>query len=642
MQNEYGYAGKILRVNLSSGLVSHLPTGLYADRFIGGRGVAARIYWDLVPPDVGALDPGNCLIFVNGPVAGFPGLAGSRWQVLSKSPAPNPEHFCYCNLGGHWGAQLKFAGYDGIVVEGAADKPVYLVIRDDDVQIKDASHLWQKTAVEVRETIKGELGRDMRVVAPGPAGDNLVTFASLLADNDASGSSGMGAVMGSKKLKAIAIRGTGKIQAADPERLRSLMEIVRRLKQPPAGTFERVAPKGSKMKREACFGCIGTCAGRIFYQADDGTRGKMMCQSGTFYGGRAQQFYGERTETFFFANRLCDAYGLDTMVVDTTLRWLTQCAKAGILNDENTGLPLSKMGSLEFIEAFVKQVAFREGFGDVLAHGPTRAAAIVGQGSADLITDYIAKADQGTSYGPRMYITTGLLYAMEPRQPIQQLHEVSRPLLKWVNWHRGGRNAYMTSEMLRQLGKRFWGSEEATDLSTYAGKALAAKKVQDRQYAKESLILCDFSWPITEADTTEDHMGDPTLESQVYSAVTGRETDEEGLNLLGERIFNLQRAILAREGHLGREGDRLPEVFFKYPLKSATFNPECWAPGKDGQPFQKTGTVVDREKFEEIKTEYYSLREWDPKTGLQTEAKLRALGLDEVVADLAKRGALAG
>ena len=482
------------------------------------------------PPEVDAFDPRNCLIFVTGPLAGFGGLSGSRWQVCAKSPSADPHTFSYSNMGGHWGAQLKFAGYDGLVVEGASDKPVYLSITNEKVEIRDASPFWLKSALEVRQTLKGDLGREVRVLATGPAGDNRVVFAGLLADNDASGSSGFGAVMGSKKLKAIAVHGEQRVKAADPEKLKELTDFVRQLKKLKPGTLEKLMPEGSGLKREACFGCIGSCIGRMVYQAEDGTRGKVMCQSGMYYARAAWKYYGKRTEVPFFANRIADRYGFDTMVVDSIITLLFKGHKTGIFTDENTGLPLAQIGSLEFIEALAKKISFREGIGDILAQGTTRAAEIIGQGAPDLIADQISIADHGPAYCPRMYITTGIFYATEPRQPIQNLHAISRPTLKWVSWLGGNPDSHMTTDLVRWIGKTFWGSEEGADFSTYDGKALAAKTIQDREYAKESLILCDFAWPITDVDCSEDHKGDPALESRLYSAVTGRETDEAGLN----------------------------------------------------------------------------------------------------------------
>jgi len=641
VENEYGYTGKILRVNLGSGQISSLLTAQYVDRFLGGRGLAAKIYWDLVPPEADAFDPRNSLIFVTGPLAGFVGLSGSRWQVCAKSPAADPHTFSYSNMGGHWGVQLKFSGYDGLVIEGASDKPVYLVIENGRVEIKDASSFWLKSAVEVRETIKKELGHEMRVVSTGPAGDNLVAFAGLLADGDASGSSGFGAVMGSKKLKAIAVQGDQRVKAAQPEKLRELVAYVRDLKKLKPGTLEKLMPEGSGLKREACFGCIGSCIGRMAYQAEDGTRGKVMCQSGMYYTRAAWKFYGKRTEVPFFANRIADRYGFDTMVMDSIITLLFKGHKTGIFTEENTGLPLAQIGSLEFIEALANTISFRKGIGDILAQGTTRAAVIIGQGAPDLIADQISIGDHGPAYCPRMYITTGLFYATEPRQPIQNLHCISRPTLKWVSQQGGNPDSHMTTDLVRWIARNFWGSEEAADFSTYNGKALAAQKIQDREYAKESLILCDFAWPITDVDCSEDHKGDPRVESRIYSAVTGRETDEAGLNEIGERVFNLQRAILTREGHVGREADRIHEMFYTVPLKEAFLNPECLVTGPGGEPISRKGAVVDRKKFEALKTEYYQLRGWDPDNGLQTKEKLHQLGLDDVADELKARKVLA-
>ncbi|MBN1665416.1 MAG: hypothetical protein JW943_17605 [Deltaproteobacteria bacterium] len=639
MEKQFGYAGTILRVNLTTGRIDKIPTAQYADRFIGGRGMAAKIYWDLVPPDVDALDPRNCLIFVTGPVAGFAGLSGSRWQVCAKSPSTHPQYFSYSNLGGHWGAQLKFAGYDGLICEGAADKPVYIEINDGDVMIHDASRLWQKTAAEVIQAVKIDLGRHFRVVATGPSGDHQVAFAGLTADGDACGSSGMGAVMGSKKLKAIAVHGGGRIEAARPEKLSELVAYVRDLRKLKPGQLEKLMPEGSRLKREACFGCIGACTGRLVYTALDGTKGKSMCQSSVFYMRPAWKYHGRQTEVPFFANRICDAYGLDTMVVDSIIVLLQRCAKAGILTEENTGLPLSRIGSLEFIETLARMIAFREGIGDVLARGTTKAAEMIGNGAPELIADYLAIADHPPAYCPRMYISTGLFYAMEPRQPIQQLHAVSRLLLQWVSRQSGNQGSHVTSDLVRRISKTFWGSEEGCDFTTYAGKALAAKNIQDREYVKESLILCDFAWPVTDVGVADegDHFGDPALESRIYSAVTGRDVDEAGLNALGERIFNLQRAILTREGHAGREADRIAEIFYTVPLKDAFLNPECLATGKNGEPVSRKGAVVDREQFEAMKTEYYNLRKWDAATGLQSKSRLEDVGLSDIVREMDSR-----
>ena len=222
--------------------------------------------------------------------------------------------------------------------------------------------------------------------------------------------------------------------------------------------------------------------------------------------------------------------------------------------------------------------------------------------------------------------------------PIQQLHEVSNLVFKWMNWVRKTEGAAVSSDVIRAIAKRFWGSEIAADFSTYEGKALAAKMIQDREYAKECLILCDFLWPILDLENSEDHVGDPTLESKILSAVTGNEVDEEGLYRIGERVFNLQRATLVREGHRGREFDTLPDFLFTMPLEHDQMNPECLVPGKGGEVISRKGSVVDRQEFEKMKGEYYQLRGWDVATGLQTRAKLVELGLGDIADDLEQRG----
>ncbi len=625
MAQQPGYAGNILRVDLSSDNVSTTPTEAYTDKFIGGRGIAVKIHWDEVPADSHPFDPENRLVMMTGPTCGLPGLAGSRWQVSGKSPIFN--QFSYCNLGGAWGAQLKFAGYDGLVVQGKTDKLVYLVIDDGKVELKDASHLKGKGAIYTREKLKEELGKDFRVVAVGAAGENGVSFSTLLSDSDSSGSNGLGSVMGTKNLKAVAVRGSGKVEVADKEGLRELRRKIKSLKTPP-GSWPTLLEQ-ERLKKDMCFGCITGCM-RANYNPKEGSPGKYICQSAVWYEIRAQRYYGEVNEVSFKANKMADDYGMDTRSIETMIMWLSRVHKAGIISEEETGLPLSKLGSLEFIETMLHKIAFREGFGDVLADGTIKAAERVGKDSANLIKDYMAKSGENNVYGPRLYLTTGLFYAMEPRMPIQQLHEISTLALGWAAREQGMSESYMTSDLIRRIGKRFWGSEIAADFSTYEGKALAGAKIQDRQNAKECLILCDFFWPFFHTPATEDHLGDPTLESQICATVTGRDIDEEGLYEVGARTFNLQRANMVREGHRGRELDTLRDFNFEVGLRGDYGNPECQVPGENGEAFSRKGMTVDRDEFEKMKGEFYGIRGWDVESGLQTRKSLEDLDLKEV------------
>jgi aldehyde:ferredoxin oxidoreductase len=635
-----GYAGTILDVDLSSGSVDRRPSAWYTDRFIGGRGLASKLYWDEVPPEVGAFDPGNRLVFAVGPMAGLTGVSGSRWAICGKSALTTPAHFNYCNLGGDWGFHLKTAGYDALVVHGRSDRPVYVFIQDERVEIRDASHLRGKTTVEARETLKEELGGSLKVLATGPAGENLVTFASVLADRDASGSSGFGAVMGSKNLKAIAVRGTGKVAVADPARYRELAARARELRKGFGMGLTPGTDLDTQLKQDYCHGCTGGFCFRNKYTASTGKTGKYMCGSATFYVLRARKFYGESNEVPFLASALCNDYGVDTHQIDVMMQWLAKCHQAGVLTEEGTGIPLSKQGSLEFIESLVRKIALREGIGDALAQGTIRAAEALGPGATELLTDYITPSGHFALIdGPRMYISTGLLYAMEPRQPMSQLNQMGA-LNLWLMWVYNQEDAFVSSEVYRKISERMFGSRDAVDFTSYEGKALAAKLMQDRDCANNSLILCSYLFPIMFSRSTADHLGDPTIESKLLSAVTGREIDEKGLYRAGERIFNLQRAILAREGHRGRDFDVISDYNFSKPLKFDLHNPELLSPGEGDAVVSKRGAVLDRDRFEELKDEYYALRGWDVGSGLQTRASLEDLGLGEMADDLQRRGLL--
>ena len=485
MSAQPGYAGKIARVDLSSGAVSHIATESYSQDYLGGQGIAARIYWEEVPPECGAFDPDNRLIFATGPCAGFQGLSGSRWVVCGKSPATDPHLFTHANLGGSWGGELKAAGFDALIVQGKSEKPVYLLIENGDIAIKDAAALWGKGAVKTRQILKDAHGDSFRVVATGPAGDNMTVMANLLADNDSSGSGGLGGVMGSKNLKAIAVRGSGVMIAARPLRLQELLEQVAVLRRDAPVSDSGV---GGGDRTDHCSGCTDDC-NRGIYEARDGSKGKFMCSSSSLYKDLALRYYGEPNDIPFHANRLCDDYGVNTKSIAPIIAWLERCHTAGLLTEAGTNLPLTKIGSLEFIRALLESISYRQGFGALLAQGIHKAAREVGGRALELLYDDITKAGERMTYAPKAYLTTGLLYAVDSRQPIQQLHEVIRLSILWVRWSQGIPNANLSSAAFRAIARRFWGSELAADFSTYAGKALAAKMIQDRQLAKECLIL---------------------------------------------------------------------------------------------------------------------------------------------------------
>lgn len=639
---QFGYAGNILKVDLSKGNINTLETDDYSDRFIGGRGIAAKLYWDFVPPETKALAPDNCLICATGPVAGFNGFAGSRWQICGKSPSGDRETFSYANLGGRWGITLKYAGYDALVIQGKADKPVYIYIRNDTVEIRDASQLWGKSAFDTQDLLKTENGKDFSVLTIGKAAENLVTFATILAEDGSSGSAGLGAVMGSKNLKAVIVTGDKRPVAADKDKLKILAKQIREIHKT-ADHDEGMWKINDSFKKHICYGC-GVGCGRYVYPDSNGRKYKSFCQAMMFYFNIILEYTGkDNSETRLLASRLCDNYGLDTSVMHGMVEWLSCCYKDGILTEEETGLPLSKMGTPEFIEILTAKIASREGFGDLLAKGTIEAAESIGENAKKHLGYCVATRNSETKdYDPRLIPASALIYAMEPRRPIQTLHEPVSMLFRWVDWAKGMENAHFSSEAFRRLSKRIWGSEAAADFTSMEGKALASKKAQDRAYVKESMILCDLSWMAIWQDYFTENMDEPALEWQIFSAVTGRDVGEDGLNRLGEKNFNMQRAILLRQGWDGRNDDQMMDYYFTQPLKKGELfcDPECIIPGKNGEIVCVEGRVFDRQDFEKLKEEYYELRGWDVKTGLPKAETLKRFDMEDVAEDLAERGLL--
>jgi aldehyde:ferredoxin oxidoreductase len=632
---EFGYAGEILKVDLSNQSTSKLATADYAERFLGGKGIAAKIYWDIVPPWAKAFDSENCLICASGPIAGFTRFASSRWLTCGRTAAGEREAFSYGNLGGSWGNRLKYAGYDGIAVQGKADKPVYIFVHDGTVEIRDASHLWGKTAFEALDSLKAELGKAVSVLTIGQAAENLVVFATLFADEGASGSGGTGSIMGSKKLKAIVVAGDRKPIAADPERLRELGDHMLKLARGahPVSKVWWIIP--GRTKSQACHRCGLGCTRQSYIE--EGKRFKCFCQAIDTYRLPAMDYYNSWNEVILLAMRLCDQYGLDSSVMEPMIEWLAQCYQEGVLHDEDVGLPLSKIGGPEFIESLTRKIAMREGFGDLLAQGTLEAARSVGGQAIGFAGNSVMKSsNEKRDYDPRLFPHNALIVATEPRRPIQQLHEGAIPALEWLRWVEGAEGAYLTTEAVRQIAERYWGSAAAADYSNYEGKALASKRIQDRTYALENLILCNHRWPMIPYPV-EDEFGGPALASQIYSAVTGRELDERGLEKAGEIVFNLQRAVLIRQGWGGREGDKLLDSFHEVPIQEAFLNPDCIVPGKNGKKVSRKGAIVERDKFEKLKSEYYELRGWDVESGFQTKTKLEELGLGDIAEGLEKR-----
>ncbi len=628
---EHGWCGKILSVDLSSGKMTTMDTAPYAQRFLGGRGIATRLYWENVPADIAAFDPENHLIFMTGPMTATGAQGASRFEVVGKSPMLVPEGFCYGNMGGYWGPALKRAGFDGLIVFGKAKNPVYLLITDGQARLEDASNIHFEGVTQVADDLKERHGNKTHFITTGPAGMNLCRSATLMTDNEGSATGGFGAVMGSKNLKAIAVVGTGFPTVSDPEGLKALNKITIQLNKKDT-SFNPYPPDQIVRKGKAsCFQCGLDCGYRSTFQTKSNIEAVRKCQAMFVYFPWVMGRQGEPAETALNATGLCNDLSLCTMEMANIVQWISAGYKKGLLNDAKTGLEIEQLGTWAFFETLCNMIAHRKGFGDILAEGLLRAGEKLGDDAKALFENEVSDVGLGATYSAREYLMNGLLYAFEPRQPIAMLHEISRTMGMWVMNLKFPGSTPVSSDAYRKATTQFWGHDRAWDLNTHEGKAMAATRIIDRTYVKDSLGLCDSCWPLMFSHHTEDNVGDTTLEARTFNAVTGNELDEKALLTFGERIFNQQRAILLREGWNPEKDDMVQAFNFTDPVETVFMNPEVLVPGEGDAVLNRKGKTLDRDVFMTMRDEFYRLRGWDPQTGRVTKEKLQELGIPELM-----------
>ena len=304
--NMFGWCGKILKIDLSDLKVFELQTLDYADRFLGGRGIATRIYWENVEPDVRAFDPENHLIFMTGPLGATGAQGASRFEVVGKSPMLIPEGFCYGNLGGFFGPYLKRAGYDGIVISGRSEKPVYVYISDQEVHFADAELLWGKGVYDVRDILKETHGKNVRFVTTGVAGEKMCRSANLMTDNEGSATGGFGAVMGSKNLKAIAVMGTSHPLVAQSEALKELNRRVIHLNRSDPMALPFSEKEVHRTGKASCYQCGLDCNYRNSLRTASGKNMVRKCQSMFVYLPWVMARQDESVETALDATGICN------------------------------------------------------------------------------------------------------------------------------------------------------------------------------------------------------------------------------------------------------------------------------------------------------------------------------------------------
>ena len=633
----FGYAGNIADVDLTKSKVDIKPLNLdFARQYLGGTGFAARILWDRVKPDTDPFDPENPLIFGVGPVTGAFFSPSGRFMVAYKSPLTGLWGEAHC--GGHWGPQLKYAGFDMVVIQGRAPKPVYLMIRDGDVSIRDAGHLWTRDTMETTDIIREEHGdNEIEVAAIGIAGEKRVRYAAIIASYyRAAGRGGAGAVMGSKNLKAVAARGFGGVKVANPGKfmaasrkgyeqmttgkwgemneeslgkygttnlVTAIGEIGRLpTKNHTTGVFadaDAIGPETIRQKyrtsREACFGCALQCK----FTSEVKSGPYQVITGGPEYEtlmAFGSNCLNNNLESILYLNQLCNKYGIDTISTGCTIAFLFEAAEHGLISSkEADGLDLS-WGNEKTIVALTEKIAHREGIGDLLAEGSLRAAQKIGKG-AERYAIHV-KGMEASGQDPRPQQSVGLTYATNVRgadhlRSLSCYEELGFP-----------------DVAIERFGEQH--ASEVMDLHSTTFKGHLIKDQEDLYVLVDSVILCKYGtmWPPVYYFDIMAEMLEPLTGFKEFG-------DLKQLRLVAERISNLRRAFNVREG-VTREKEQLHPRFTEEPI------PE--GPAK--------GQVCD---LDPMLDEYYDVRNWT-RDGLQTRSELKRLGLEDVADELAKMG----
>jgi aldehyde:ferredoxin oxidoreductase len=676
MKPSGGWIGKILRVDLTSRKISEASTYDYVPKFLGGRGLGAKICWDEVPPEVGAFDPENRIIFATGPLQGTLAPTSGRFMVLGKAAQTAPvESFCRSGVGGHWAPELKWAGYDALIVQGKSEKPVYLWITNQKAEILDATRLWGLDTYQTQQMIWKIHGNETRVMVIGRAGENHSRIACILTDSgDASGQGGFGGVMGSKNLKAIAVRGTGSVPVARPKALAEITHHIHRLfarKPSQSNPYEpeekdfkynvwgggygrgslsllggelldlcQNPSSGFSQTPDGCFACPVSCRSRV--KGPDITPGVAFCaQSYMYLESMVHQPEKGYSKITWQAAKLGDLYGINAYELMAIIPWLADCHREKLITEDSTGLPLGEIGSWNFISKLLHKMANREGFGDLLAEGGQRAAMKLGGKAEKLSWMYYPRAGKFGGYREHWVYLGGfptgyaipqlaLMWVLDNRDALVSHSYIS---MLWGAAFAARQNALTAVPekifpILKPVMKAAYGSEEAAEILRPDGKSLnwkwaapVVKRYHEHSLLKDSYILCDILFPYLYNANTADHVGDTTLESRLYSAVTGMEMSPEESYQKGEMFCNLERALAARDGRT-RQDDIFHDLYF--------------------EKEDAGGRKYIREDLERAKTDYYKLMGWDTKKGIPTGLTLEKLGLKEVAEGLEKRGLLRG
>jgi aldehyde:ferredoxin oxidoreductase len=608
-----GYMGKLLRVDLTNRTLRDEPLNPDIARdFIGGSGYAARIIHDEVPGGADPLGPDNKLVFMTGPATATSLPTTARYEVCTKSPLTNM--WLDASSSGWWAREFKLAGYDGIVVEGAADAPVYLWINDGKAELRDASALWGLDSDQTQEAIQTELGDPkIKVACIGPAGEKQVLLACIMNDEQrAAGRGGAGAVMGSKKLKAIAVRGTGKVPVADEARLRAISKELReRLAHHPVisqftpygtdfllehgwvsgdvpnknwgkGLWQhgcevlngRVMAETILKQHPGCQGCFIRCARWVkieegpYAMEGPGPEYETVAAFGTM-------LMNDDLAAVCWANDLANRYGVDTISTGSAIAFAMEAFEKGIISAEQAGCDLT-WGNADAIMEMIAQIGEARGLGAILGKGVKRAAAELGQGTEDFAVH--VKGMEVPYHDPRAYFSMATTYATGPR---------------------GACHMHGASFVMEQGAPRpDTGVPPEVDRFDNEGKGILAKLAQDKYSITGSMVICVM---LSDGMIFADMAG-------ILEALTGDPWTPEKVAQTGERITNLQRVFSMKCGITGAD-DKLPKRLLEGPDEGS-----------------HAGKVPD---MSVLIPDYYRERGWDAG-GRPTAEKLEDLGLTEI------------
>lgn len=605
----FGYQGKFLNVDLSTGKMKDIPvTEEQAKEYLGGAGLSARMIYPYAKKDMDVLGPDNPLVFAIGPFVGTPIPMVSRSSVCGISPQTG--FWGEATTGGVFPFRLKASGYDGVFITGKSQKPVYLYINDGKAEIKDASHLQGKDSYKTQEIIKKELNqRGISVSCIGLGGENLVKFAGVMNDDGrTAGRTGMGALMGSKKLKAIAVTGNAKTDMANEEKVRELAKTARtammagRTSMMEFGTmswFDIGAILGDTTARyftkaefpvqkvnavafrkaydiepTACFGCPTICGRSLkdFRKGMEEIDGPEYETVGMF----GPQCWNFDVDSIILANHLCNVYGIDSITAGSTIAYCMRLFEQGILTEKKAGMKI-EWGDSEVIIKLLEMMVRREGIGDLLAEGSLGLAKVLG---ADIEDVAVVKGLEIPMHDPRQTTGSAISYATGSRGACHL---------------RGNYYAIDLGGAINEINVK------AMPRFQSEGKAPMAARLQDLRDVSDSITICKFA------------AVSATMMTDMLNAVTGWDYSVADLVKIGERSVNLKRAISNIMG-VTRADDNLPRIA--------------------SAPLDAGSTAGKSPDMDVMLKEYYDYRKWDWDSGKPSKEKLVELGLGDVAKDL--------